>query len=98
MFVVSNFLQAVGIVLDLVLRLYMWIMIAHVVLSWVSPDPYNPIVRFINNLTEPLLFRIRRKIPTNYGGLDFAPMIVILGIIFLQQFLVNSLIIMAHRI
>lgn len=97
MFVVSNFLQAIGVVLDVTLTLYMWIMIAHVVLSWVSPDPYNPIVRFINNMTEPLLFRIRQKIPTTYGGLDFAPMIVLLVIIFLQQFVVNSLY-MAHRI
>lgn len=97
MFVVGNFLEALGVVLNLVLTLYMWILIAHVILSWVSPDPYNPIVRFINNATEPLLYRIRQKIPTLYGGIDFSPMIVLLAIVFLRIFLVESLITMAHR-
>ncbi len=98
MFVLGNFLEALGIVLDIILTVYMWIIIAQAVLSWVSPDPYNPIVRFINNLTEPVLFRIRRKIPTMYGGIDFSPMIVLLAIVFLRIFIVNSLVTMAHRL
>lgn len=97
MFIAGYFLQAVGVVLSVVLNIYMWIMIAHVILSWVSPDPYNPIVRFINNVTEPLLFRIRQKLPTAYGGIDFSPMIVLLVILFLQNFVVNSLMTMAYR-
>lgn len=92
MFVLANFLEALGVVLNMVLTLYMWIIIAHAVLSWVSPDPYNPIVRFINNMTEPLLFRIRQKIPVTYGGVDFAPMVVLLAIIFIRIFVVQSLI------
>jgi YggT family protein len=69
----------------------MWIVIARAILSWVNPDPYNPIVRFIHNVTEPVLYRIRAKIPVSFGGIDFSPIIVILGVIFLQNFVVNSL-------
>jgi YggT family protein len=69
----------------------MWIVIAHAVLSWVRPDPYNPIVRFINQVTEPLLYQIRRRIPTVFGGMDFSPIIVLMGVVFLKIFIVDSL-------
>ena len=69
----------------------MWVVIARAVLSWVNPDPYNPIVRFIYNITEPVLGRIRRMVPLQFGGIDFSPIIVFLAIIFLQQFLVATL-------
>jgi YggT family protein len=69
----------------------MWIVIARAVLSWVNPDPYNPIVRFIHNVTEPVLYRIRTRIPVDFGGIDFSPIIVILGVVFLQNFVVSSL-------
>ena len=91
MFIVGNFLMAVAVIFRYVLTFYMWIVIARAVLSWVNPDPYNPIVRFIHNVTEPVLYRIREKIPVNFGGIDFSPIIVILGVIFLQNFVVNSL-------
>ncbi|MGA8181750.1 MAG: YggT family protein [Desulfobacterales bacterium] len=91
MFIVGNFIKAVAIILNYALTFYMWIIIANAVLSWVSPDPYNPIVRFINSVTEPVLYRIRSKLPVSFGGIDFSPIIVILGIIFLQNFVVNSL-------
>ncbi|MBW1606946.1 MAG: YggT family protein [Deltaproteobacteria bacterium] len=91
MFIIGNFLMAVAVILRYVLTFYMWIVIARAVLSWVNPDPYNPIVRFIHNVTEPVLYRIREKIPVNFGGIDFSPIIVILGVIFLQNFVVNSL-------
>jgi YggT family protein len=91
MFIIGNLLKAVAVVLNYVLHFYMWIVIARAVLSWVNPDPYNPIVRFIHNVTEPVLYRIRSKIPVNFGGIDFSPIIVILGVIFLQNFVVNSL-------
>ena len=84
------FLQAVATVLNMVLSLYMWIIIARAILSWVSPDPFNPIVRIIHNLTEPVLYRVRRWIP-DLGGIDISPIIVILGIVFLQNFLVKSI-------
>ncbi len=97
MFVVSNFLVAIARILDIGLSLYMWIIIARAVISWVNPDPYNPIVRFLHSATEPVLFRIRRRIPINLGGIDFSPILVILVIIFLQAFLVQSLIQLASR-
>jgi YggT family protein len=91
MFVISNLLVAVAKILDIALMIFMWIIIARAILSWVSPDPYNPIVRFIHNVTEPVLYQVRRKIPLNYGGIDFSPIIILLAIIFLQQFVVQSL-------
>ena len=91
MFILANFFQAVAVVLDLALNIYLWIVIAGAVLSWVSPDPYNPIVRIINNLTEPVFYQIRKRLPVNFGGLDISPIIVILAIYFLQVFFVGSL-------
>lgn len=91
MFVVSNFLYALAVVVDYVLFFFMIIVIARAVLSWVSPDPYNPIVRFIHNVTEPVLYQVRRRIPAIFGGIDFSPVIVILIIYFLQIFIVKSL-------
>jgi YggT family protein len=91
MFVISNFLVAVAKVMDIALTIFMWIIIARAILSWVSPDPYNPIVRFIHNVTEPVLYQVRRKIPLSFGGIDFSPIVILLAIIFLQQFVVQSL-------
>ena len=91
MFIMSNFLIAIAKVLDVVLSIFMWIVIARAVLSWVSPDPYNPIVRFIHNVTEPILIQIHKRLPMMYGGIDFSPIVVILIIIFLRIFVVNSL-------
>ncbi len=91
MYVFGNFLEAVATVLNMVLVIYMWVIIARAVLSWVSPDPYNPIVRFIHNVTEPVLYRIRSKIPVSIGGIDFSPILVILLIIFLQRFVIQSI-------
>jgi len=91
MFVLSNFLVAVAKILDIGLSLYMWIIIGRAVISWVNPDPYNPIVRFLNSVTEPVLYPIRRRLPLHFGGIDFSPIIVILAIIFAQSFLVQTL-------
>jgi len=91
MIILSNFLIAFAKVLDIVLTIFMWIVIARAVLSWVSPDPYNPIVRFIHQVTEPVLYQIRRRIPVSFGGIDFSPILVFLAIIFLQRFVVHSL-------
>ena len=91
MIILSNFLNAIAKVVDIVLSIFMWVVIARAVLSWVSPDPYNPIVRFIHKVTEPVLYQIRRRIPVNFGGIDFSPIIVFLAIIFLQRFVVHSL-------
>ena len=91
MLVFKNLLVALATVIDYVLVFYMFITIARAVLSWVSPDPYNPIVRFIHNVTEPVLYQIRKRLPLMYGGIDFSPIVVILIIIFLRIIVVNSL-------
>ncbi len=98
MFILANLLIAVAKVLQIVLTLYMYVIIAQAILSWVSPDPYNPIVRFIRSITEPVLYRIRSHLPVMFGGIDFSPIIVILGIVFLQSFVVRSLFMMAQRL
>lgn len=90
MFVIGNLLSAVAVILDMILTIYMWIVIVAALITWVNPDPYNPIVRFLHAVTEPVFRRIRRV--TGYGmGIDFSPMIVILGILFVKYFLVASL-------
>jgi YggT family protein len=92
MFILANFLQALAAVLDIVLTLYFWVVIVSAILSWVNPDPYNPIVRFLRSLTEPVFYHIRRWIPfTLIGGIDLSPIVVLIGIQFLEIFLVNSL-------
>lgn len=91
MFIVSNLLIALAGVLGMALTLYTWVIIARAILSWVNPDPYNPIVRFLYNVTEPVLYRVRRTIPSYAGGIDFSPIIVLLALYFLQSFLVQSL-------
>jgi len=95
--VFSNFLTAIAKVMDVVLVMFMWIVIARAILSWVSPDPYNPIVRFIHKITEPVLHQIRKRLPLNFGGIDFSPILVLLAIIFLRQFVVQSLYDLALR-
>jgi YggT family protein len=84
-------MDAVATVLDLGLNIYMWLIIARALLSWVNPDPYNPIVRFLYNVTEPLLSWLRRRIPVVFGGLDLSPLIIIAVIMFLRIFLVQTL-------
>jgi len=91
MFVLGNLLGALALVIDYVLRIYSWIIIARVVISWVNADPYNPIVRAIVSVTEPVLSRIRRALPVYGGGIDFSPIVVFIGIMFLQSFLVQTL-------
>jgi YggT family protein len=87
-YALGYFLYAVATVLDKLLWAYMWIVIIRAVLSWVRPDPYNPIVRFINNLVDPVSYRISRIIPTRIGMVDISPLILIVIIYFLQAFLV----------
>ena len=90
MFILANFMIAVAKIADILLTAYMYILIGRAIISWVNPDPYNPIVNFLNRATEPLLDRIRRKLPY-MGGIDLSPMVVILIIFFIQKFAVNSL-------
>lgn len=98
MFMVANFLAGLAQVLDLALNIYFWLILARAVLSWVNPDPYNPIVRFLYGATDPVLYWIRRKIPVVFGGIDFSPIVVILAISFLRLFLVQTLMDLATRL
>ncbi|MBW2634479.1 MAG: YggT family protein [Deltaproteobacteria bacterium] len=91
MYIIGYFIMAVAKVLDIVLICYMWVVVARAVLSWVNPDPFNPIVRFIHNITEPVINPIRVRIPINFGGMDLSPIVVFAGIIFARTFVVNSL-------
>ena len=91
MFMVSNLIVALANLVSLVLTVYLWIIIARALLSWVNPDPFNPIVRFLYRVTEPVLWPIRHRLPTLAMGLDLSPLVVILGIYVLQSFLVDSL-------
>jgi YggT family protein len=89
--VISNFLSAIAVILHLVLNGYMIIIIASALISWVNPDPYNPIVRFLYRASEPALRPVRRTLGAALGGIDISPIIVILVIYFLDIFVVGSL-------
>ncbi|MBF0226181.1 MAG: YggT family protein [Desulfobacterales bacterium] len=91
MFIFGYFFEAVATVVHSVLYVYMWIVLIRAVLSWVNPDPYNPIVMFIHNMTEPVLYQIRKRLPVDFGGIDVSPILIFLVIIFLDKFLVASL-------
>ena len=89
MFIINYFFVALANLLNLVIVAYIWIIIARAIISWVSPDPHNQIVRFLYRITEPVLRPVRYRLPTLAMGLDFSPMIVILVLYFLREFLVR---------
>jgi YggT family protein len=97
-FIIANFVAAVAQVLDYLLWAYVWILFGRVVVSWVNADPYNLIVRFLYNATEPVLMRIRRILPVYAGGFDLSPLIAWIVILFLQRFLVHSLYDLAYTL
>jgi len=86
----GNFLLALAKLIDIAFFAYIWIVVARAIISWINPDPYNPIVRFLVQVTDPVLDRIRRYIPP-MGGLDLSPMILIFALVFLQSFIVPTL-------
>ncbi|MBL1353275.1 MAG: YggT family protein [Zetaproteobacteria bacterium] len=90
MIYIGYLVQALAGLLDMALTLVMFVVIARAVLSWVSPDPHNPIVHIINQISEPILFPIRQRVPY-MGGMDLSPIIALMIIFFLQTFLVQSL-------
>ena len=85
-----------AVILDYVLWLYMWVIIARALISWVNPDPWNPIVQFLQRVTEPVLYPIRRRMGFAMG-IDLSPILALLVIIFLQVALVQSLKDLAFR-
>jgi YggT family protein len=92
MFALGNFIMAVAKIIHIVLTIYMWIIIARAIISWVNPDPYNQIVQFLYRMTEPVLMPVRRLLPFGRMGIDVSPIIVILAIYFLDEFLIKSMI------
>jgi YggT family protein len=98
MFAMRHLIEALASILDLALNIYMWLIIARALLSWVNPDPYNPIVRFLYNVTEPVLGWVRRRVPLIFGGLDLSPLLILLAIVFLRRFLIMTLLDLAQRI
>jgi YggT family protein len=91
LYIAGYFFTAVARILDGLLLAYLLVVIAQALLSWVRPDPYNPIVRFINSLVNPVAYRISRIVPTRVGMMDFSPLILIVLIEFLRYFLVPVL-------
>ncbi|MFZ3116411.1 MAG: YggT family protein [Syntrophales bacterium] len=91
MFIVENFVIALVKLVDMGLSLYMWIIVARALISWVNPDPYNPIVQFLYRATEPAMAVVRRWLPLRGLGIDLSPLIIIAAIMFLQSFLLKSL-------
>lgn len=90
MFVAGNILQGLAYVLDTVLFLYMWLIIIRALISWVNPDPWNPIVQFLARATDPVLIVIRRRVGI-LGGIDVSPILAILLIMFLQYAVVQTI-------
>ncbi len=87
----GNLIGALATVVDILLNVYMWIIVGRAIVSWVSPNPYNPIVNFLNVATEPVLRYARRIIPPMGGSIDHSPILVLVVIVFLRQFLVKTL-------
>jgi YggT family protein len=97
MFVFGDLLISIATILDYLLEFYKWVVIIAALLTWVNPDPYNPIVRFLHSVTEPVFRPIRRLIGYRLGPIDISPIIVILAIIFIQSFLVRTLIKVGYK-
>ena len=99
MFVLANLIQAVAVILGQVLWLYSWVVFISVLLSWVNPDPYNPIVQFLRQFTEPVFAIVRQHLPfAVIGMMDLSPLIVLLGIQLLRMVVVASLLDFAARL
>ena len=90
MFVFANLLTAVASILHMVISVYIWVVIIAALITWVGPDPYNPVVRFLRGATEPLLYQVRRYVPV-FGGIDFSPWVLILLLYFTDIFVVGTL-------
>ena len=96
MFVLANLIHALASILNIVLTIYYWLILFRAIISWVNPDPFNPIVQFVHRMTEPVLERLRRLLPPK--PLDISPILAFLGIIFLQSFLIRTLQDLAMRL
>ena len=93
--ILSTLFTAIANILNIIVTVYTWIIIAAALVSWVKPDPSSPVVQLLYRLTEPVYSFIRRYIKTNFNGIDFAPLIVLLALQFLSQFLIRLLFVFA---
>lgn len=91
MFIIANFIYAIATIVDMILSVYMWILVARAIVSWVSPFSKNPIVYALIRLTDPVLQRIRRIFRLRGTGIDLSPMVAMLVMLFLKYFVVASL-------
>lgn len=99
MFVLSNLLVAIAKILDVGFSILYWLILIRALISWVNPDPYNPIVQFLYKTTEPILYPIRKLLPLGFRfGIDISPIIAFLAIAFLKSFLVKTLIDLAIKL
>lgn len=99
MFVLSNLLVALARILDIVLTILYWLILIRAIISWVNPDPHNPIVQFLYKTTEPILYPIRKILPLGFRfGIDISPIIAFFIIIFLKSFLIRTLIDISTRL
>lgn len=96
--ILGNFIISIASILDMIITAYTWIIIIAALITWVRPDPYNPIVQTLYKLTNPVYDFIRRFIPTVIGGIDLAPIIVILALKFIQLFLIQTLVDIARAL
>jgi YggT family protein len=87
----NSMLEGLASILQLGLNIYILIVIVRALISWVNPSPHNQVVQFLSRVTDPVLYQIRRRIPVFFGGIDLSPIILILSLIFLNEFLVGSL-------
>ncbi len=71
--------------INLIFTIYIYIIVARAIISWVNPDPYNPIVRFLHNATDPVLNKLRQVVPLQFNGIDFSPIVLLFGVFFLQR-------------
>lgn len=97
MFVLGNFIAATASILDYILTIANWLIIIRALISWVNPDPYNVIVRFLYKVTDPILAPFRRFFPAYSTGIDISPILALLAIWFLKLFLVRTLLGIALR-
>ncbi|MCF7916476.1 MAG: YggT family protein [Candidatus Omnitrophica bacterium] len=92
MFILSNLLIALANILSIVFTIAWWLILIRALISWVNPDPYNPIVQFLYKTTEPILYPIRKLLPQSLRlGIDISPIVAFLLIVFLRSFLIQTL-------
>jgi len=92
MFILANLLVALAGVLDITLTVLYWLILIRALISWVSPDPFNPVVEFLYKATEPILYPIRRILPPGFKfGIDLSPLLAFMAIIFIKSFLIKTL-------